>query len=716
MRLDRVILERFLTYEHLDYLIPRKPLQVQGKNLTEEDQESNGSGKSGIFTGIEFCIAASNSRDVRDAELVMFGFDDARAQLFASCDVRKESLHIDWTIKVKGSNKLTLKKKSYNGEWEEVSFSNVNDGKKYVLAWFDISKEDLFNYYIINKTRFKSFFKTSNKEKVDLINRFSDASIVDGIEKIDNTELDEQYQDKLDEVSKIEGKIEITEANILKENNRDFEQELLTEESDIKEEIKDIEGKIEEMEKSIEDEKEAISDYKEEKEEIDEAIESLKLQKPPIEQDIKSEEEFLKTIESELDDAKKLVEEFVSTDWDSKRREEEEKIEEKEEELESIEEEQDKEKEQETKILTFLQSIEVKLKNSITCPKCEHEFVIGGDIEKLREKEAKGKNLKKALEKKKQQTSSSHQAIKTSIKKIEEALSSINNDESLENKEKNILSEAVNSIKSRYNTKQEEIAGLKKKLDGIDTGISTYENELKDIDLSIKEVNGDISSMKADIKNHKAEIKNYEKEIKNLKAGNNEQLLKELEEDLENLKADKIRVEAEAQSIGDKIYERNQWINNFKQFRMFLANQSLEAIEFHCNRYLAGMGSDLKIKLEGFRMLASGAIKDEITAKVIRNVERTFSSFSGGEQGRLLFAAILANRHMINSTHKYGGLDFLSVDEVFEGVDSLGLKSLIKAAKQLEVAVMIITHVTDEEVSEDTLLIEKVNGISKIKQ
>ena len=98
----------------------------------------------------------------------------------------------------------------------------------------------------------------------------------------------------------------------------------------------------------------------------------------------------------------------------------------------------------------------------------------------------------------------------------------------------------------------------------------------------------------------------------------------------------------------------------------------------------------------------------------MRQTERTFLSFSGGEQGRMLFASILANRHMINLTHPYGGLDFLSIDEIFEGVDSSGLKDLVNAAKQLGICVMLITHVTDEEIDEDVLLIEKINGISKI--
>ena len=64
--------------------------------------------------------------------------------------------------------------------------------------------------------------------------------------------------------------------------------------------------------------------------------------------------------------------------------------------------------------------------------------------------------------------------------------------------------------------------------------------------------------------------------------------------------------------------------------------------------------------------------------------------------------------------HPYGGLDFLSVDEVFEGIDSAGLKDLVNSAKQLEICVMLITHVTDEEIDEDVLVIEKVNGISRI--
>ncbi len=715
MRLERFIGENFLTYDHVDYMIPQRPLLVQGRNLTEEDQASNGSGKSGIFTGIEFCITASNSRDVRDLELVTYGCDFSRVQLFASCDVRKERIHIDWKIKVKGSNQLTLMKQKYNGEWEEISFSNVNDGKKYILAWFAITKEDLFNYYIINKTRFKSFFKTSNKEKVDLINRFSDASIVDGVENIDNSILDVEFSDLEVEINKIDGKIEGVDENLTREKTRDFKEELKTSKEKIDEDIEDIEDEVEEIEDKIKKKKKELVELDEEIEENHSTAVIYENDKIPIQNKLGTEEVLIETIEKEVVKAKELVDKFVSIDWNSKRTKKKELLTTEKTSLEQVEKAKDKEKEQETKILSFLQSINVKLENSITCPKCEYEFVLDDDIEALNSKKSQGEQLKKTLEKKQLITDKSYKVIEASIKSINESLSTINDDENKENQKKNKLQESVNSINSKLNTQKAEVAKIEKQISAIDEKIKKLTDENKEIELEKKGIDNEIIAFNKEIEKYKGEIIQLKDDKKNLNLANNKAEVKRLNKERKQLVSDKETKQEELQTLGDKIFKRNQWSNNFKQFRMFLANQSLEAIEFHCNRYLAGMSSDLKVKLEGFKILANGNLKDEITAKIVRNIERSFSSFSGGEQGRLLFAGILANRHMINSTHPYGGLDFLSIDEVFEGVDGLGLKHLLIAAKQLEVSVMIITHVTDEEVNDDILLIEKVNGVSKIK-
>ncbi len=70
MELVKIKLKNFLSYKSLEYDFVNKPLLVQGSNLTDDEQGSNGSGKSGLQTGIEFCITASNSRGVRDNELI----------------------------------------------------------------------------------------------------------------------------------------------------------------------------------------------------------------------------------------------------------------------------------------------------------------------------------------------------------------------------------------------------------------------------------------------------------------------------------------------------------------------------------------------------------------------------------------------------------------------------------------------------------------------
>lgn len=677
MRLDKIILDNFLTYEHLEYDISKKPLLVQGLNKTEEDQESNGSGKSGIFSGIEFCITASNSRDVRDKELVMFGEKEARTQLYASCDVRKETIHIDWKIKVKGSNVLTLNKRAYDGEWENISFSNVNDGKKYILNWFAIEKEDLFNYYIINKSRFKTFFKASNKEKVALINRFSDASIIDGLDKIDNTKLQNEYNDIKSEVDKIDGKIELTNEQILEEKSKDVELENKL--------LKDsLLIKIEEAKDDIQGFKEEIKEFEQKKKDDNVLLDNANGE--------------LNALNIKINKAQSLVDNYIGKDFD-KLIDDKNKLIDNQEDLIDVESAQISELDNKSlKVNKLIKELNVELSGSICCPKCDHEFVLDckhGTLEQVKDKIQKATTIGDSIKKKEQTHKDKIKDIQKVIDELDIKIESISKERDVESKQKQELVNNLNSINSQSILLNKKINELQSKL---------------------LEHKTDIADCKADINKFDLKIGGFKQEIKNIGTSTSKVNTSALEGSLLSLKEKKTSLEGDLTQKGDEIYLNNQWANNFKQFRMHLANQSLEAIEFHMNRYLVGMQSDLKVKLEGFKMLANGTFKDEITAKIIRTVERTFSSFSGGEQGRLLFAAILANRHMINQTHPYGGLDFLSIDEVFEGVDSLGLKKLVQSAKKLNVAVMIITHVTDEEVNDDILLIEKINGISYVKK
>lgn len=715
MKLEKLILKDFLTYSDLEYDFPEVPIMVQGRNKTEDKQKSNGSGKSGLQTGIEMCITASNSRGVNDSEIVMFGKKEARAELIASCNVRKERIHISWVIKVKGSNILTLTKQPFNGDWEEVSFSNSNDGKKWILNWFAISKEDLFNYYIINKTRFKSFFNSSNREKIELINRFSDASIIDGIEKVDNTELQSKYDSLNREINMCEGKLELVKHSMDMELKRDFDKELNERSEEIDRKIKEVEKIIEQKGGLIINLDNRIQEIKGEIELLESNILDTKEQEKPINEEIGQVEELIFKKANAVKQARKLVSEFTSTNWDIERKVWEDKVYKTTNRIKENKKLVNSHEVDEKKIASKLNEIEVILSGSITCPSCRHEFVLDGDINELKDTSKKLIDINKQIVEVRKNIEKDIDKIKLELKGYEEKIGEINGRQKEENNSLESLRRALSSVEYEYNIECRKLDNLKNRLKSeIENKIYEYNNKIKDSNISIERTKYNIETTNEQIKNLQDNIKNLNAEKKGLTKGDNSEVILELKSK-ENSYKEQVKVKLkELNKIGDKIYNRNKWADNFKQFKMHIANQSLEFMEYHTNRFLSEICDDIVVKFDGFKVLSSGNIKEEITAKIIRNNERTFNSFSGGERGRLLFSSILANRHIINSTHPYGGLDFLSIDEVFEGIDSSGLKDFVNSVKCLGICVMIITHVTDEEVDENTLLIEKVGGVSRI--
>ena len=253
---------------------------------------------------------------------------------------------------------------------------------------------------------------------------------------------------------------------------------------------------------------------------------------------------------------------------------------------------------------------------------------------------------------------------------------------------------------------------LSKKLDLI----KQEKSEIADFKLEIKQQQLKITKNKNSIYINSKTIESLEAKISDLEAPNNEDVILSIKNNLNKLDQLKATLDEDLISVEDAIKELDQWSDNFKQFRMYLANKSLETMQFQINKFLGQLKNDIRIRLDGFKVKANGSIKEEITATIIRDNERTVSSLSGGELVRVLFSSILANRYLINSTHPYGGLDFLGVDEVFDKSDSLGMKFLVRSAAQLKTCIMVISHVSDEDLAgEEILTIVKENGISIIK-
>lgn len=718
MKLEKLIAKDFLTYDNFEYIFEEKPLMVQGVNLTDEGQKSSGSGKSAIPTMIEYCITGDNSRQVRDSEIVRFGCKESFLELFISCGVRKEQLHIKWNIKLKGSNILEIIVKRDDNDWEEVSFSTVNDGKKWILNWLSISKEDLFNYFIINKTKFKSFFNSSNKEKVELINRFSDASLIDGIEEIDVEKLNTEYALKNGDISKVEGKLDLLNEHLEKELNRDFETEFEETKVDLKEGIENDEHEIDKCKREIKAHSESIivcntniPKLKLESLEYEKAATKYKLQ-------IEVENEKLNEVSNELQKVQDDVDNFIVKNFELEKQSFENDIESIEESIGEKENETIKKDGEKKKILKAITKIDILLSGSIECPSCKHEFIQSSDksVDQLK---ATKKGAKKLIDKVDLLIIDLEENLSKMVLSLEipkTGIKELGKKEQKELEKKSLLLNSVNEVSEKINAKKSTINRIKNLLDEELDSIKAVSNDVKDENRIIKDCETSIESANGEIESYKLSISQNEKLIKGLEKGGNEKDIELIKKDIKKLLEENVRQKKELQNKEDEIFNLNQWKGNFKEFKMFVANKSIEVMEYHTNRYLTGIGSDLKVRFDGQKQLANGTVKDEITARIIRDIERTFHSFSGGEQAFLLFSSILSNRYMINNSNPYGGLDFLIIDEVLEGADSLVLSSLINESKKLQTCIMIITHVSDEDVSGDVLKIVKRNKISKIEE
>ena len=211
-------------------------------------------------------------------------------------------------------------------------------------------------------------------------------------------------------------------------------------------------------------------------------------------------------------------------------------------------------------------------------------------------------------------------------------------------------------------------------------------------------------------------VKNIKKEIEEIKKEEIVSQEKDLRLLIDKNLEDIDKLEKQIEEVNDKIFDKNQWINRFKEFKMYLAIEQVKVIQQNANRFLREMKSDIRIQIEAFKPLANGSMKEEITPFCVRDKARRFSSYSGGERGRMMMAMILAFQYMINSTNKYGGLNFLYLDEVLDSVDGKGLICVLKSLSEFNFPIILVSHVSNIEAGRDILTVEKVNGISSIKQ
>ena len=207
------------TFQKLEYNINKNVATIIfGENEDDGDnQKRNGSGKSSFMEAIGFGITGEAFKKVNSIEEIIRDDED-----YAEVELDFYNHETDL--------RMIIKRRIERGESQKVDvnlvenevpsylpFISVQDMNKRIFEILGISKADLYNNYLLNNNRFKSFFDASDKEKKEIINTFSNGILVDeAIEalKLDIADAEEELSDAELKVAEVDGKISAFQSQI----------------------------------------------------------------------------------------------------------------------------------------------------------------------------------------------------------------------------------------------------------------------------------------------------------------------------------------------------------------------------------------------------------------------------------------------------------------------------------------------------------------------
>lgn len=587
---------------------------IFGKNETDRGLENNGAGKTTLFEAI--CIALTNEslRAIKKDSFINRDEEDCRIVFHLYNPVLKMKLRI--------SRQFFRGNKSAKIEiWENDKLNkqvvSVNEANKRVLELIGISREDLLRYFIISQDNRYTFFTASDSEKKEIMNRITSADMINPvIEELDlrYKEKNAEYKEIDDEIGKLSDKkellVEQREEVLANDNTEEELKELSDKISEAEEEIGEIDGNLKKWEKAV-----------------------------------KTREEQIQAI---------TVEDTTQLKKDRKKLKEE---------MEELDSEISENKRTEKKL-------KAELEDTITCPKCSHEFIHESEL-----------------------------------------------DLSVEDT-KSLLDEAQSEIKKqtkKYEVKENKLKNLNKKIKEAERAeelVGEIEEEKAGYERKIKNKTQDRSDLLEKIAKWETEKKAIKKRKKDDKLLNSlNQRIGECDTEIENLTKQLLPISEEMDTI--KFWQFNMGRSGFMTY---LANKSIKIIEGITNSYLRKFGVDISVLINGFTILKSGEVREKIDVFVLNDgvTAEQFLAKSGGERGRVTLAGVLGIQHLINLSTNGRGLNLLCFDECFHGMDSKGQENIIKIFEKMGITILVITqNVSESFNNENTLYVVKEKDVSR---
>lgn len=199
---------------------------VYGENNFNRGQKTNGAGKSAPLEAVVILLTGKTLREnTVVTDFIKRGEEQTYLYFSMYNDILKTKIEIEreFFIKTSKSQKISIKE---NGELVEIV--DPNHANKIILEYLGIDKDDLLNYYLISKDKYKGFFSAGDAAKKTVVSRFSNIDIVDPIFSkidLDITNINQIIAQK--EVSRATeiGKIEAYKQQIEAEEKRNIKKE-----------------------------------------------------------------------------------------------------------------------------------------------------------------------------------------------------------------------------------------------------------------------------------------------------------------------------------------------------------------------------------------------------------------------------------------------------------------------------------------------------------
>lgn len=785
-RLKSIYIENIVSFREAKLAVKQGVATlIFGRNEDNASQPCNGSGKSSLIEAIAFGLTGEQLRKVKSIEeIINDNADEASVSLQLCNDYNNTTFIVNRTISRNAPQVIECHKYDSDGneiEKDKTIQPTVADYNKFILNEIGLSKDDIYNNYILCDNKYESFFDCSDKGKKEIINRFSNGVIIDeSIERVhkDMEPVHEALLSAESKVVNIKGSISAIEnelANVDEKKAKAADEreariarldERMTQ---CRERITEKEAQKEKAEKRLElllNLQEEVKNWESAEIPLSEAYDKIKTMCETheigevsdfvkISEDYKTDlvnckrklEGLGKQIETEEEKAAALRKAYDQSlnDYQKQARDLEEfshieqrKVRELDKELGSIDKRLDEldeviknNKSWKSDLVVSIESLKALIEGAVKCPNCGHQFEL--------------------------LSNKSVDELKNELSKSEKVLSNLEEDGKKYNKEYNDLSEDYarkereaikieDGIKSRnaeLNKLYDSVHEFLIDADNADSGVAALKRELTFINNDIDRISGRIEVLRnrlfgeiegllegrvnngkryieqvlSDIEFEQGKLAQYRASKKELVEAQEIDFEASLKESLKKYQADLQSAEETAKNVRNEYDKLKEQEINFTMFKSHIARKKIDALSHIVNDFLEKIGSDIRLRLEGFSVTKTGKLRDKISVQVMRDGIDcgSYHKFSGGEKARLNLACILSLHTLTNTNCEEGkGLDFIIIDELLDKSDEMGMMTYCEALNKLKQTSLLITQGGVSEGYPHKLLITKKQGISTI--